>query len=242
MPNCNGDYRSRSRTSFFAFDGVRTFDSQMLYLGLFMGYFRLESYSLLIYACIIKCVTADAYMRVLHWNNTLLKMTDTPKELMQQSICVINVVCMCFVCNQVRKYYNTHCMERKEINIIKYKKECENKINSSLIVWVVIDIFFFHFRSTLEMAFYTLLQVFTFGCLVSVALGQSCVRTRKLSLSGDVVIGGLFDIHRPGSKSNGCSDKINEDAIQRLEAMLFARKKLNQDNLVPGVKFGEELN
>ena len=133
-------------------------------------------------------------------------------------------------------------MERKEINIIKYKIECKNKINSSVIVLVVINIFFFHFRSTLEMAFCTLLRLFTFGCLVSVALGQSCVRTRKLSLSGDVVIGGLFDIHRPGSKSNGCSDKINEDAIQRLEAMLFARKKLNQDNLVPGVKFGEELN
>jgi len=55
----------------------------------------------------------------------------------------------------------------------------------------------------------------------------------------DVIIGGLFNIHEPSLDGTGCGSAINADAIQRLEAYLFALNYLNDKSFMPGIKFGK---
>ena len=57
--------------------------------------------------------------------------------------------------------------------------------------------------------------------------------------NGSVLIGGLFDIHEEGTEVGRCGVGINKDAIQRMEAFLFAVGQLNEKNQVPGITFGE---
>uniref|UniRef100_A0A8C6P3U6 Metabotropic glutamate receptor 3 n=1 Tax=Nothobranchius furzeri TaxID=105023 RepID=A0A8C6P3U6_NOTFU len=61
-------------------------------------------------------------------------------------------------------------------------------------------------------------------------------------LTGDLVLGGLFPVHEKGSGMEECG-RVNEDrGIQRLEAMLFAIDRINNDNsLLPGVSLGVHI-
>ncbi|TRZ00952.1 hypothetical protein DNTS_001200 [Danionella cerebrum] len=65
---------------------------------------------------------------------------------------------------------------------------------------------------------------------------------REIKIDGDLVLGGLFPIHEKGMGMDECG-RINEDrGIQRLEAMLFAIDKINQDvGLLPGVVLGVHI-
>ena len=49
-----------------------------------------------------------------------------------------------------------------------------------------------------------------------------------------VILAGLFDIHGTGLEASGkeCSDHINHDAVQNLEAMLYAIKQVNLDESI----------
>ncbi|XP_064488692.1 metabotropic glutamate receptor-like [Ornithodoros turicata] len=63
----------------------------------------------------------------------------------------------------------------------------------------------------------------------------------KAHVPGDIILGGLFPIHEKGSKSR-CG-KINKDrGIQRLEAMLFAIDRINEDpHLLNGIRLGTTI-
>ncbi|CAH1801205.1 unnamed protein product, partial [Owenia fusiformis] len=69
---------------------------------------------------------------------------------------------------------------------------------------------------------------------------QTCQQPLKTSVPGDVIIGALFNMHEKGIGGTECSGVINPSSIQRLEAAMFAVKKLNDANFIRGVKFGLE--
>ncbi|XP_072181620.1 metabotropic glutamate receptor 3-like [Diadema setosum] len=89
-------------------------------------------------------------------------------------------------------------------------------------------------------------------CLLYVAamvrLGGGVASTTTAEIPGDIVIGGLFPIHEKGSPHVGSTPDercglINEDrGIQRVEAMLFAIDKVNNDSsLLPGIQLGASV-
>ena len=47
-------------------------------------------------------------------------------------------------------------------------------------------------------------------------------------LSGDILLGGLFPIHKQGVDDNICGQILDEDGIQPLEAMLFTLDEINR--------------
>ncbi|KAL3189489.1 hypothetical protein MRX96_002796 [Rhipicephalus microplus] len=63
----------------------------------------------------------------------------------------------------------------------------------------------------------------------------------KAHVPGDIVLGGLFPIHEKGERTR-CG-KINKDrGIQRLEAMLFAIDRINEDpSLLGGIRLGATI-
>ncbi|XP_043249724.1 metabotropic glutamate receptor 4-like [Colletes gigas] len=59
------------------------------------------------------------------------------------------------------------------------------------------------------------------------------------NVTGDIVLGGLFPIHRRGSDGSSCGEIQLEDGIQPLEAMLYTLGRVNDDqNILPGVRLG----
>ena len=70
---------------------------------------------------------------------------------------------------------------------------------------------------------------------------QVCPHVRSVALRGDVIIGGLFDIHVTGDNNKECGEVIDIGGVQRVEAMLFAVDKLNKEDFIPGVKIGKAL-
>lgn len=64
----------------------------------------------------------------------------------------------------------------------------------------------------------------------------------KLRLDGDIIFGGLFPMHEKGKNGENCGDIKREKGIQRLEAMLFAINRINNDtNILPGLKIGVHI-
>ncbi|XP_034089489.1 metabotropic glutamate receptor 3 [Gymnodraco acuticeps] len=78
------------------------------------------------------------------------------------------------------------------------------------------------------------------GVLLSV--GDPPSSRREIRIEGDLVLGGLFPVHEKGAGMEECG-RVNEDrGIQRLEAMLFAIDKINNDEtLLPGVSLGVHI-
>ncbi|XP_014203479.1 metabotropic glutamate receptor 6-like [Copidosoma floridanum] len=59
------------------------------------------------------------------------------------------------------------------------------------------------------------------------------------NVTGDIILGGLFPIHRKGSGSKPCGKIQMEDGIQPLEAMLYAVGQINGNpDILPGVRLG----
>ncbi|KAL6106846.1 grm3 [Pungitius sinensis] len=78
------------------------------------------------------------------------------------------------------------------------------------------------------------------GVLLSV--GDPPPSRREIRIEGDLVLGGLFPVHEKGAGMEECG-RVNEDrGIQRLEAMLFAIDRINEDSaLLPGVSLGVHI-
>ncbi|KAM8893147.1 metabotropic glutamate receptor 3 isoform 1-T2 [Spinachia spinachia] len=78
------------------------------------------------------------------------------------------------------------------------------------------------------------------GVLLSV--GDPPASRREIRIEGDLVLGGLFPVHEKGAGMEECG-RVNEDrGIQRLEAMLFAIDRINEDSLLlPGVSLGVHI-
>jgi hypothetical protein len=49
-----------------------------------------------------------------------------------------------------------------------------------------------------------------------------------LNFSSDIMLGGLFPIHKKGEGGNPCGDIQDEDGIQPLEALLFTLDEINR--------------
>lgn len=63
----------------------------------------------------------------------------------------------------------------------------------------------------------------------------------QIDIPGDIIIGGLFPVHHRSGRS-GCGAINGERGIQRLEAMLFALDRINQDpSLLGGISLGAKI-
>lgn len=64
----------------------------------------------------------------------------------------------------------------------------------------------------------------------------------KLISEEDIMFGGLFPMHEKGKSGENCGDIKREKGIQRLEAMLFAIRRINADpKILPGIKIGVHI-
>ncbi|CAL7952540.1 unnamed protein product [Xylocopa violacea] len=71
------------------------------------------------------------------------------------------------------------------------------------------------------------------------AFGLSDGRVTYANVTGDLLLGGLFPIHRKGSGGESCGDIQTEDGIQPLEAMLYTVERINENAaILPGIRLG----
>ncbi|XP_015430249.1 PREDICTED: metabotropic glutamate receptor-like [Dufourea novaeangliae] len=64
-------------------------------------------------------------------------------------------------------------------------------------------------------------------------------RATYVNVTGDVILGGLFPVHRRGSGGGSCGEIQIEDGVQPLEAMLYTVGRINDDPAVlPGIRLG----
>lgn len=64
----------------------------------------------------------------------------------------------------------------------------------------------------------------------------------SVSLPGDIILGGLFPVHEKGEGALPCGPKVYNRGVQRLEAMLYAIDRVNNDsNLLPGITLGVHI-
>lgn len=64
---------------------------------------------------------------------------------------------------------------------------------------------------------------------------------KSVQLPGDIILGGLFPVHEKG-ENTPCGPKIYNRGVQRLEAMLYAVDKVNNDtHLLPNITIGVQI-
>jgi len=65
--------------------------------------------------------------------------------------------------------------------------------------------------------------------------------TVSVSLPGDIILGGLFPVHEKGDGAP-CGPKVYNRGVQRLEAMLYAVDRVNNDStILPGITIGVHI-
>lgn len=61
----------------------------------------------------------------------------------------------------------------------------------------------------------------------------------KLKTNGQIIFGGLFPMHEKGPPGKNCGKIKEEKGIQRLEAMMYAVDRINNDtSLLPNITIG----
>ncbi|XP_048878223.1 metabotropic glutamate receptor 4-like [Brienomyrus brachyistius] len=84
-------------------------------------------------------------------------------------------------------------------------------------------------------------------CLLSDALagkakGPGHTHLNSIRIDGDISLGGLFPVHARGTGGKACGELKKEKGIHRLEAMLFALDRINNDNaLLPNITLGARI-
>ncbi|XP_020721541.2 metabotropic glutamate receptor 6 [Bombus terrestris] len=64
-------------------------------------------------------------------------------------------------------------------------------------------------------------------------------RVRYANVTGELLLGGLFPVHRKGNNGKSCGEIQGEDGIQPLEAMLYTIERINENpRILPGVRLG----
>lgn len=64
----------------------------------------------------------------------------------------------------------------------------------------------------------------------------------SIRIDGDIALGGLFPVHARGNDGKACGELKKEKGIHRLEAMLFALDRINNDNeLLPNITLGARI-
>ncbi|CAB1429580.1 unnamed protein product [Pleuronectes platessa] len=64
----------------------------------------------------------------------------------------------------------------------------------------------------------------------------------SIRIDGEISLGGLFPVHARGNDGKACGELKKEKGIHRLEAMLFALDRINNDNeLLPNITLGARI-
>lgn len=85
----------------------------------------------------------------------------------------------------------------------------------------------------------TYLQVYSLVLIV--ARGMQPDQQVSVSVPGDIILGGLFPVHEKGERS-ACGPQIYHRGVQRLEAMMFAIDRINNDTrILPNISLGVHI-
>ncbi|XP_028302704.1 metabotropic glutamate receptor 4-like isoform X2 [Gouania willdenowi] len=72
--------------------------------------------------------------------------------------------------------------------------------------------------------------------------GPGHTHLNSIRIDGDISLGGLFPVHARGHEGKACGELKKEKGIHRLEAMLFALDRINNDNnLLPNITLGARI-
>lgn len=72
--------------------------------------------------------------------------------------------------------------------------------------------------------------------------GPGHIHLNSIRIDGDISLGGLFPVHARGHDGKPCGELKKEKGIHRLEAMLFALDRINNDNnLLPNITLGARI-
>uniref|UniRef100_A0AAR2JLJ0 G-protein coupled receptors family 3 profile domain-containing protein n=1 Tax=Pygocentrus nattereri TaxID=42514 RepID=A0AAR2JLJ0_PYGNA len=92
-----------------------------------------------------------------------------------------------------------------------------------------------------SMAGCILLTVFL-ATLAARPKGPGHVHLNSIRIDGDITLGGLFPVHARGHGGKPCGELKKEKGIHRLEAMLFALDRINNDHeLLPNITLGARI-
>uniref|UniRef100_A0A665WFP6 Glutamate metabotropic receptor 4 n=1 Tax=Echeneis naucrates TaxID=173247 RepID=A0A665WFP6_ECHNA len=89
--------------------------------------------------------------------------------------------------------------------------------------------------------------VLLLACYFSIALAAKPkmpghTHLNSIRIDGDISLGGLFPVHARGNDGKACGELKKEKGIHRLEAMLFALDRINNDNeLLPNITLGARI-
>jgi hypothetical protein len=65
---------------------------------------------------------------------------------------------------------------------------------------------------------------------------------RNVLVEGDIMLGGLFPIHEAGRNATQCGGIKADQGLQRMTAMLYALKLVNDDPMIlPGIRLGAQI-
>jgi metabotropic glutamate receptor 4 len=90
-------------------------------------------------------------------------------------------------------------------------------------------------------------QVLLLACCILVVLGAKPKtpghkHLNSIRIDGDISLGGLFPVHARGNDGKACGELKKEKGIHRLEAMLFALYRINNDHeLLPNITLGARI-
>ncbi|XP_061700039.1 metabotropic glutamate receptor 4 isoform X2 [Syngnathoides biaculeatus] len=85
------------------------------------------------------------------------------------------------------------------------------------------------------------------GCCLSISWAAKPrmpghTHLNSIRIDGDISLGGLFPVHARGNEGKACGELKKEKGIHRLEAMLFALDRINNDNeLLPNITLGARI-
>ncbi|XP_063738942.1 metabotropic glutamate receptor 4-like [Eleginops maclovinus] len=90
-------------------------------------------------------------------------------------------------------------------------------------------------------------RVLLLACYFTIALAAKPkmpghTHLNSIRIDGDISLGGLFPVHARGNDGKACGELKKEKGIHRLEAMLFALDRINNDNeLLPNITLGARI-
>ncbi|KAJ7998920.1 hypothetical protein DPEC_G00209980 [Dallia pectoralis] len=72
--------------------------------------------------------------------------------------------------------------------------------------------------------------------------GPGGTHLNSIRIDGDISLGGLFPVHARGNDGKPCGELKKEKGIHRLEAMLFALDRINNnESLLPNITLGARI-